>query len=143
MATQADVRRIAGSLPGVVEESDRFAFSVLNRGKPKGIAWVWLERLSPKARRTPNPTVLAVRVANNAAKDLMLNADPVKFFTEPHYNGYPAVLVRLKEIPVRELRALIEDAWRLMAPRELADPSAPAATGRRKSKATKARPRGS
>jgi hypothetical protein len=41
MADQADVRRIALSLPETVESDERFAFSVLNRGKEKGIAWVW------------------------------------------------------------------------------------------------------
>ena len=41
---------------------------------------------------------------------------PEKFFTEPHYNGFPAILVRLPEIEVEELAELIGDAWRCMAP---------------------------
>ena len=119
MATQADVRRIALSLPGTEEGTDRFAFSVMNKGKSKGFAWVWLERLEPKKARVPNPGVLAVRVANNAQKDLILSSDPRKFFTEPHYNGFPAVLVRLKEATVADLRVLLEEAWRCQAPKEL------------------------
>jgi hypothetical protein len=119
MATRADVRRIALSLPGVEEAADHFAFSVPNKGKAKGIAWVWLERLEPKKARVPNPKVLAVRVANLAEKDLILSSDSKKFFTEPHYNGYPAVLVRLAAIRVPELRLLLESAWQCQAPKEL------------------------
>ena len=83
MATQADVRRIASKLPGVSEGTDRFGFSVLVKGKAKGFAWVWLERIEPKKARIPNPRVLAVRVANLAQKETLLAAEPVKFFTEP------------------------------------------------------------
>ncbi|MDQ1475979.1 MAG: hypothetical protein QOE62_1208, partial [Actinomycetota bacterium] len=43
-----------------------------------------------------------------------------KFFTEDHYNGFPAVLVRLAAIRARELEQLITDAWRTMAPKALA-----------------------
>ena len=48
-------------------------------------------------------------------------ADPdiVKFFTEPHYNGYPAVLVRLAEVNAADLRQLLTDAWRCAAPRDV------------------------
>jgi hypothetical protein len=120
MATQADVRRIALSLPGAEEETGgRFAFWVLNKDKPKRFAWSWNERVEPKKPKVPNPTVLAVRVADLGAKDLLLSHDPDKFFTEAHYNGYPAVLVRLKKIKVAELRPLIEEAWRCMAPNAL------------------------
>ncbi len=119
MATRADVRRIALSFPGVEESSEPFAFSVPNKGKSKGFAWVWLERLEPKKPRVPNPKVLAVRVANLAEKDLILSSDSKKFFTEPHYNGYPAVLVRLAAIRAPELRLLLESAWRCQAPKEL------------------------
>ena len=127
MATQADVRRIALSLPGTEEGADRFAFSVSNRGKLKGFAWVWLERLAPKQPRKPNPGVLAVRVANLSQKDLMIAADPGKFFTEPHYNGFPAVLVRLDAVTIADLRILITEAWQCQAPTELAKASSRAA----------------
>jgi hypothetical protein len=120
MATQADVRRIARSLPEVVEEQDRFAFSVVDRGKPKGICWVWLERVDPKKARVPNPAVLGVRVASLADKDLLLASDDRKFFTEPHYNGYPAVLVRLAEVTAKELRALLTAAWQCQVSRAVA-----------------------
>jgi hypothetical protein len=119
MATQADVRRIALGFPGAVEESGRFAFAVPVKGKLKGFAWVWLERIDPKKGRVPQPKVLAVRVASLDDKEFILAMDPKKYFTEPHYNGYPAVLVRLAEIPVRELRPLLQQAWQCMAPKEL------------------------
>ena len=119
MARQSDVRRIAMALPETVEGEDRFGFSVMNRGKAKGFAWVWMERVDPKQARVPQPKVLAVRVANNAEKEELIAADPEKFFTEPHYNGFPAVLVRLAAIGVRELRELLTDAWRTQAPKAL------------------------
>jgi hypothetical protein len=118
MATQNDVRKIAQSLPGATEGTDRFAFSVENKGKQKGFVWVWLERKDPKKARTPCPTVLAVRVRDQAEKAALLAGDPEVFFTEPHYNGFPAVLVRLPKVPRVLLRKLIVDAWRCQAPRK-------------------------
>ncbi|MDQ6634017.1 MAG: hypothetical protein M3Z10_04590 [Gemmatimonadota bacterium] len=125
MATQAAVRRIALSLPETEEAADRFAFSVRNKGKLKGFVWVWQERVDPKKPRVPNPGVIAVRVANLGQKDLLISADPVKFFTEPHYNGFPAVLVRLKAVTVADLRMLIEEAWRCQAPAALVKRATP------------------
>jgi hypothetical protein len=119
MATQADVRRIALSMPGAEEASDRFAFSVANKGKLKGFVWVWMERVMPKKPRVPNPGVIAARVANVAQRDLMLSADPKKFFTEPHYEGFPAVLVRLDAVSVADLKIVIPEAYRCVAPVEL------------------------
>ena len=119
MATQADVRRVALSLPAVEEASDRFAFSVLNKGKLKGFVWVWMERITPKKPRVPNPGVIAVRVANQGQKDALLSADSKKFFTEPHYEGFPAILVRLDAVTVADLKVLIAEAWRCQAPVEL------------------------
>ena len=119
MATQADVRRIALSLPETEEASNRFAFSVRNKGKSKGFVWVWVERVTPKKPRVPNPGVIAVRVANLGQRDVLLAADPEKFFTEPHYSGFPAVLVRLDAVTVADLKVLIAEAWRCQAPPDL------------------------
>ena len=119
MATQAAVRKIALALPGAEEAANDFAFSVPVKGKQKGFAWVWKERIDPKKPRVPNHGVLAVRVPNLTQKDMLIAADPVKFFTEPHYNGFPAVLVRLKAVTVADLKMLLEDAWRCQAPKEL------------------------
>ena len=120
MATQDDVRRIALALPEVQEGTDRFAFSVANKGKQKGIAWVWRERVHPKKARVPNPEVVAIQVPDLDEKEMLLASDDgSKFFTEPHYNGFPAVLVRLEAIEVDELEELIIDAWRSQAPAAL------------------------
>jgi hypothetical protein len=115
MATQEGVRRIAMSLAEVEEASERFAFSV--RGK--GFAWVWLERTEPKGPRTPNPEVLAIRVDGELEKESLIAMDPEVFFTEPHYDGFPAVLVRLPEIADDVLEALLTAAWRIQAPKRL------------------------
>jgi hypothetical protein len=120
MATQADVRRIALSLPDTEEAKDRFAFSVRNKGKLKGFVWVWMDRVEPKKPRVAQPKVIAIRTASLFDKDFLLASDSEKFFTEPHYNGYPAVLVRLPAITARELRSLITEAWRCQAPKALA-----------------------
>jgi hypothetical protein len=121
MATHSDVLRIALTLPGTIEGTDRFAFSVEDKGKQKGFVWVWLERKDPKKARTPCPTVLAVRVRDQAEKAALLAGDPDVFFTEPHYNGFPAVLVRLPRVTRPLLRKLIVDAWRCQAPRKLVE----------------------
>jgi hypothetical protein len=127
MATQADVRRIALSLPETEETENHFAFSVRNKGKLKGFVWVWMERIAPRKARVPQPKVIAVRVANLFDKDFLLSLDPAKLFTEPHYDGFPAVLVRLPAVTVRELRPLITEAWRCQAPKGL-DPKPPASS---------------
>ncbi|HTL05344.1 MAG TPA: hypothetical protein VL241_06315 [Gemmatimonadales bacterium] len=119
MATQADVRRIALALPETEETAGRFAFSVRNKGKLKGFVWVWMERVHPKKPRVPQPKVLAVRVANMDDKYFLLSLSKDKFFSEPHYDGFPAVLVRLPAVTARELRPLITEAWRCQAPKEL------------------------
>jgi hypothetical protein len=62
----------------------------------------------------------AIRVASVAEKEELLAADPEKFFTEQHYNGFLAVLVRLPATGAGELAELITDAWRCQAPRALA-----------------------
>lgn len=107
------------ALPGAQESASDFAFAVENKGKLKGFLWSWKERIDPKKARVPNLGVIAVRVANLTQKETLISSSPAKFFTEPHYNGYPAVLVRLKAVTVADLKLLIPDAWRCMAPKEL------------------------
>jgi hypothetical protein len=117
MADRDDVRRIALALDGVSEDEGHFGFSRLVGGKRLGLAWAWRERVHPKRARVPSATVIAVRVADLAVKQAILETGE-PFFTEPHYNGYPAVLVRLPGIGLRALRHLIEDAWRCRTPAE-------------------------
>jgi hypothetical protein len=134
MADQDDVRRIALSLPGAREDQHHFAFSVENKGKQKGFAWVWLERVEPKKPRVPRADVLAVRVRDQAEKAALLAGDPERFFTEPHYNGFPAVLVRLRAVTRAQLRSLLVGAWRCQAPRPLMKDAAAARPRQRSSR---------
>ena len=117
MASPADVRRIVLSLPETTEDPDGGRFFV----NGKQIAWPWLERIDPKRARVPNPEVIAVRVANESEKEILIDMDPEVFFTEPHYAGYPAILIRLRAIDPDLLRKVLTDAWRLRAPRRLVD----------------------
>ena len=121
VADQESVRRIALALPDTSEADDRFAFSVLNKGKQKGFVWAWNERVAPKKPRVARSDVVAVRVVDLDDKEALLASDERAFFTEPHYNGYPAVLVRLPSIGDAELEELIVDAWRCQAPRALVE----------------------
>ncbi|MET0552874.1 MAG: hypothetical protein ABW221_07550 [Vicinamibacteria bacterium] len=117
MARPSDVVRIASALPGAVRggSEERLAFEVEVKGKRRGFCWSWLERVHPKQARVPNLGVLAVRVSGAEEKAALLAGDPDLFFTEPHYNRYPAVLVRLSKVRVPQLRVLIESAWRCVA----------------------------
>jgi hypothetical protein len=118
--TQDDVRNIALSLPGAEESPDYFAFHVMTKDKGKGFVWAWRERIDPKKARVPNARVIAARTRNVAERDLMIESDPQVFFTEPHYNGYPAVLLRLDAVSRETLEIVITEAWRCVAPREFA-----------------------
>ena len=62
---------------------------------------------------------LVVRVVDLEDKEALLRSDPETFFTTPHYDGYPYVLVRLDRVDPQQLRELIEDAWRLSAPKRV------------------------
>jgi hypothetical protein len=121
MADQSDVRRIALALPNTSEAHGHFGFSVANKGKQKQFVWAWNERVDPKKPRVPREDVVVVRVSDIDEKDALLASDESKFFTEPHYDGFRAVLVRLAQIEEGELEELIVDAWRCQAPRELGD----------------------
>lgn len=119
---QDDVRRIALGLPGVREAADRFAFSVAHHGKDKGLVWVWRQRIHPKKPKVPQPNVLVVPVADQADKAALLAADPDKFFTEDHYNGYAAVLLRLDAVSRGELEQVILEAYRCVTAKPAAKP---------------------
>ena len=111
-----DVHRIALSLPHATQDGSKIRYLV---DGGKAFAWTWKKRIEPKRARVEQLDVFAVRVANEEEKQVLIASDPAKFFTEPHYNGYPAVLVRLAEIDSDELTELLTDAWRIAAPRKL------------------------
>lgn len=111
MADEHDARRIGLSLPGTGENG----FDVGG----KGYAWVYQQKVAGVRGRVERRDVLAVRVATLDEKDALLAADPDKFFTDAHYAGFPAVLVRLAAIDSSELTELLTDAWRTRAPKKL------------------------
>ena len=62
---------------------------------------------------------LVIFVSDLGEKEALLQSDPKKFFTTPHYDGYPAVLVNLRAIGVKELRELITESWCTRAPKRV------------------------
>lgn len=110
------LREIALSLPEAHSSPDenRFGFGV----RDKGFAWTWNPRVEPKKPKIPRLDVLAVRCGREE-KETILESDPEVFFTEPHYNGFPAVLVRLDRIDVETMRGLLRSAWMHVAPKPL------------------------
>ena len=120
MATWADVRRIASTLPETSEDSSRGLLSWNVKGR--GIAWerplrrADLEALGDDA---PDGPVLAAHVPDLGAKEALLAEDPGVYFTTPHFDGYPAILVRLDTIDVAELEELVVEAWLARAPKRL------------------------
>jgi hypothetical protein len=65
----------------------------------------------------PYGEVLMVGVEDLGEKQALLASDPRAYFTIPHYDGYPAVLVRLAVADPAELRELLVEAWRRVAPK--------------------------
>lgn len=112
MLDPAAVRRLAAALPGAQDTSTETALAFNLDGR--GFAWSWNERVHPKKPRRPRLDVLAVRCVPEE-KETLLELDPVKFFTEAHYNGYPAILVHLGEVDEAELAGLLATAHRCVA----------------------------
>lgn len=113
MASWRDVRRIALVLPGASEES-------LTQGRRAWIVnkkfFVWerpLRRsdLTALGAKAPTGPILGVRTADLEMKEILLASDARVFFTTPHFDGYPAVLVQLDKIAVKDLRVVITEAW--------------------------------
>jgi hypothetical protein len=113
MADEQNVYAIAMSLPGVTGSDTGFGVD------GKGFIWVYNQKIEGQKGRVERRDVLAARVASLEEKDALIAADPEKFFTDDHYRGFPAVLVRLAAIDVAELAELITDAWRIKAPRKM------------------------
>jgi len=60
-----------------------------------------------------------MRVSDMGEREALLQGQPEAFFTTPHYDGSPYVLIRLEAVDPEELAELVEDAWRIRAPRRL------------------------
>lgn len=117
MATWNDVRRIALALPQTQETSPR-DFRIKN----KLLAWERPLRksdLEALGKSAPKGAILGAWVPDLDAKDAWLATRPDVFFTTPHFDGYPAVLVRLAKIDAALLRELLTEAWLARAPKRL------------------------
>jgi hypothetical protein len=115
LTTHDEIRRIAMQLPGVAENPDGFGFRVPCNGKQNAFCHLWRERIDPKKPKVPNQGVLVVCVRNLTEKDILVGSAGDKYFTEPHYDGYAAVLVRLANIDADELEDLIIEGWKSVA----------------------------
>jgi hypothetical protein len=120
MAGWADVRRIALALPETTEGLSR----ELRQWRVKDKGFVWerpLRRSDVEAlgAEAPDGPVLGARVEHLGAKEALLADDPAVFFTTPHFDGYPAVLIRLEAITVADLEEVIVEAWLARAPKRL------------------------
>ena len=112
MADADDVRRIALSLPHVVEiDSDGFDFRVGD----KGFVWSYPER-RPGKRRVIRTDIAVLFVGDEAEKQALLLGEPDLFFTTPVYDGWPLVMLRLEAVEPDRLDELVTDAWRMRAP---------------------------
>jgi hypothetical protein len=121
VATWDDVRRIALALPETKERLSRN----LRHWEVKDKLFVWerplrrsdLEALGDTA---PDGPILGARVEHLGAKEALLADRSAIYFTTPHFNGYPAILVRLEPIALEELDEVIVEAWLARAPKRLA-----------------------
>jgi hypothetical protein len=122
VATWRDVRRIALAMPGTVEE----------RSKSGQCTWlvndkffVWERPLRKSdiaalGAAAPTGPILGVRTSDLEMKEALLLSRPSVFFTTPHFDGYPAVLVRLGKIASAMLKDVVVEAWLATAPKRVA-----------------------
>jgi hypothetical protein len=116
-----DVSRIALALPEVSERISRD----LRQWRVNDKLFVWERPLRPKeiealGSSAPDGPILGARVEHVGAKEALLADDPSVFFTTPHFDGHPSILVRLDRIALPGLKEAIVEAWLSRAPKSLA-----------------------
>jgi hypothetical protein len=122
VASWDDVRGIALALPETSERVSRDRCQWLVKDK----LFVWERPLRPKevealGAAAPDGPILGARVEHVGAKEALLADDPRIFFTTPHFDGFPAILVRLDRIATEDLEEVVTEAWLVRAPRRLVD----------------------
>jgi hypothetical protein len=122
MATWDDVARIALALPETTEE---LAWGS-RHWKVRGKGFVWERPLRKSDLKAlgdgaPDGPILGARVEHLVAKEALLQDRSGVFFTIPHFDGYPAVLVLLDQIDLDGLDEVVVEAWLCRAPKRLAD----------------------
>lgn len=101
------VRRMMLAFPGVEEGTCYGTLAFRVKGK-------FLARLREDGE------TLVIKCGDDE-RDRRMALDPETFFTTDHYDGYPSVLVCLTTVAVDDLREVLEQAWRLNAPKRLVD----------------------
>jgi hypothetical protein len=122
MASWDDVRRIALSMPEATEVTSRD--NAQWRVKDKLFVWERPLRgsdLKALGDSAPDGPILGARVEHEMAKEALIADDPGVFFTTPHFDGYPAILVQLEKIALDDLNEVIVEAWLCRAPKRLVD----------------------
>jgi hypothetical protein len=122
MATWDDVRRLALGLPETEERESRGS----RQWRVKDKLFVWerplrrsdIEALGDAA---PDGPILGARVEHLGAKEALLADSSGVYFTTPHFDGYPVILVQLDLIPIAELEEVTVEAWLARAPQRLVD----------------------
>jgi hypothetical protein len=120
MATWEEVRLTALALP----ESDERIARGMRQWRVREKLFVWERPLRPKeiaalGDQAPEGPILGARVEHLVAKEALLAEQPELFFTTPHFDGYPAILVRLSEISRADLEEVVTEAWLARAPKTL------------------------
>jgi hypothetical protein len=106
VVTEEDVRRAALGLPETTEKP--------SYGTP---GFRVKDKLFARIREEGD--VLAVWCEDVGEKEALIASEPEKFFTTPHYDGTPMVLVRFGAVEVEELTELLTESWRIRAPKRV------------------------
>ncbi len=123
MATWDDVRRICLALPETQQRSTPEGRPSEWRVRDKLYAWDRPLRkadLEALGESTPTGPILGVRVTDLDAREMLLAEQPGTYFTTPHFDGYPAILVQLETVGVGDLEELLLEGWLRQAPKRLA-----------------------
>ena len=121
MATWKDVSRLALALPEA-EEGTTYGGNRAWTVRKKLFVWERPLRKSDLAAlgdAAPDGPILGAKVEHLIAKEALLADESGVFFTTPHFDGYPIVLVRLPEIGRDLLEEVVTEAWLAAAPKRL------------------------